>query len=211
MFERLHVHAELIPIEWIKPKPGEPIEAYAMRLSQAIDAECEFGVLGVSFGGLVAVEISKVLKPAFTILISSAETRGELRPFLRTVGKLGVARYLPVWLFNPPRILAYYLFGAKNKGLLREILADTDLAFSKWAINELLRWKNEERLNAILKIGGTRDKLIPPATGTDVKLIEGGEHFMIVDRAEEVSKMINQGLFLLLEKQENSRSRPNGW
>ena len=151
--------------------------------------------MGVSFGGLVAVEISKKLNPALTILISSAETKNELRSIYRLVGKSTFLKWLPTILFDPPRILANWIFGAKNKSLLKQILDDTDLKFAKWAANALFTWKNDETLiTPILKIGGTCDKLIPPNNKEDQILIDKGAHFMIVDRAEEISRIINKAI-----------------
>ena len=40
---------------------------YAKRMAGKINTEEEFGILGVSFGGLVAVEMSKILKPKMTV------------------------------------------------------------------------------------------------------------------------------------------------
>ena len=79
VFQYLTLNYELIPIDQINPQGNESIKTYSIRLAQKIDTSEKFGIVGVSFGGLVAVEISKQLKPAITILISSVETRGELR------------------------------------------------------------------------------------------------------------------------------------
>ena len=98
---------------------------------------------------------------------------------------------IPEQLFNPPKLIANWLFGAKDKKLLHQILEDTDVRFAKWAINQLVNWENEEKVvNKILKIGGTHDKLIPTKDDKAV-LIPKGEHFMIVDKATEISRIIN--------------------
>ena len=59
-------------------------------------------------------------------------------------------------------------------------------------MNELVNLKNEKRLDRVVKISGTRDKFFPPIERNKTILIEGGEHFMIVDRAEEISNLINE-------------------
>lgn len=175
--------------------PGERIETYAKRLSQKIDSSEQFGIIGVSFGGLVAVEMSKQLHPALTILVSSAETRHELKALFRIVGKTTILKILPKVFFNPPRKIACWLFGAKNKALLNQILNDTDLQFAKWAIIELTNWRNTEKLtHQLVKIGGAKDKLIPPKKDKNTQLIANGGHFMVVDRADEVSQLINDVL-----------------
>lgn len=195
VFKYLNLDCELIPIEWIEPIQNETIEAYSIRFSKAINTNEKFGIIGVSFGGLVAVEISKKLNPALTILISSAETRKELRWIYRIIGKTKLLQFLPTFLFDPPRIIANWVFGTKEKQLLKDILGDTDLKFAKWAVNKLVAWKNLEKItNPILKIGGTKDKLIPPKKDANHVLINKGQHFMIVDRADEISQIINEEL-----------------
>lgn len=134
----LKLNADIVPIDWIAPQPFEKIESYARRISAVIDSNETFILLGVSFGGLIAVEISKILNPALTIIISSASTRYELRTTFRWLGKTGIVQLLPSRFFMPPMKIACYLFGAENKKLLREILKDTDPDFAKWALNTLL-------------------------------------------------------------------------
>ena len=191
VFEYLELDCKLIPIEWIEPLKNETIESYSIRISKSINREEDFGIMGVSFGGLVAVEISKRLNPKLTILISSAETRLELRLIYRIIGKTKLLKLIPQFLFDPPRIIADWIFGAVNKKLLNQILNDTDLYFAKWAVNQLTNWSNIKKLsNPVLKIGGTHDKLIPP--NKNQRLVEKGEHFMIVDRADEISQIINE-------------------
>ena len=195
VFQYLNLDFDMIPIDWIKPIKDESLENYSKRLSSKIKLNEKFVIMGVSFGGLVAVEISKILNPEITILISSAETRREIPKLYRIIGDLGIMRILPKKMFDPPRILARFLFGAEKFELLNQILDDTDLNFAKWAVNELINWKNSERVkNQLLKISGSRDKLIPPRLGEDIIEIMGGQHFMIVDRADEISDMINDNL-----------------
>ncbi len=202
VFRYLTLDCELIPIEWIDPMKSESVEAYAERLSQKIDIGESFGILGVSFGGLVAMEISKKLNPEITVLISSVESSKEIKSIYRILGKSKLLKIIPRRLFKPPQLVANWLFGVKNKKLLKEILNDTDLKFAKWAMNEFACWQNTEQLNnKVLNIGGTNDKLIHPKKGNEVKLIEKGEHFMIVDRADEISQIINEALKDILENE----------
>ena len=193
VFKYLTLDYELITVEWIKPKKKEPIIEYSKRLIKeyGIENEEDFGILGVSFGGLIAAEISKLIKPNFTILISSVETRSELTRIVKIFGKTKIIEFIPEKLLNPPKIIAHFMFGTKKKKLLNSILDDTDLSFTKWAIRELLNWKNESKLMNLIKIGGTNDKMLPPK-GENTILIKKGEHFMIVDKADEISKIINR-------------------
>jgi len=134
VFDFLKLNCNLIPIDWITPKKNEPIEKYAIRLAEVINQNEPFGLLGVSFGGLIATEISKKLNPKITILISSAETKNELRNIYSLFGKTNIVNLIPQKLFNLPKGIAYFLFGANKKELLKNILDATDLSFTKWAI-----------------------------------------------------------------------------
>lgn len=191
VYDYLTLDFDFIPINWITPSKNESIENYSERLCKIIDTKNDFCLIGVSFGGLIATEISKILNPKVTILISSAHTKNELRPIFIWFGKTKLIKLIPAFLFNPPRIIAKYLFGAKNSKLLNDILDDTDLNFAKWAVKELTNWKNTTQLKNILKINGTNDKLIPPRGNTKMEVINNGGHFMIVDRADEISDIIN--------------------
>lgn len=194
VFKSLTLDCEIIPLEWITPMRNESLESYSSRLSRLINTDEEFGIIGVSFGGLVATEISKLLNPKITILISSAETCKELRFVYRLAGKLKLIQFIPSALFNLPRTLALWVFGTKNK-LLIDILDDTDLNFAKWAIQELISWENENTvLNPILKISGEKDKLIPPNVDENTTVIPDGQHFMIIDKAKEISEIINYSI-----------------
>ena len=96
VFKYLTLEYDLIPVEWIKPKVKEPIIEYSKRLIKEykIGDNEEFGILGVSFGGLIATEISKLTKPKFTILISSVATKTELSGLIKFAGKLKLCKIL---------------------------------------------------------------------------------------------------------------------
>lgn len=194
VFQFLNLEHDFIPIDWIDPLKNESIAEYAKRFSSVIDTSEKFCVLGVSFGGLIAVEISKFLNPELTILISSAETRNEIPLIYRILGKTKIVKIIPAKLLNPPRWMSKILFGTKKVALLNEILDDTDLKFTKWAVQELSSWKNEQKVEKVLKIVGTKDKLIPLTNEENTQLIEGGGHLMIIDNADEVSEIINKKL-----------------
>lgn len=192
VFDFLKLNDELIPLNWIENFENESIESYSKRLSEKIDTSEGFAVLGVSFGGLIATEINKILEPKITILISSIELKDELPLLYKMVGKLKIAKLIPANLLVKPNPVVQYLFGTSNKKLLDEIVSDSDPKFSKWALNALVNWQNTTRNKKVLKISGSKDKLIPKSK--DTITIDGGSHFMIVDRAEEVSRIINERL-----------------
>lgn len=194
VFEYLKFDCEFVPVDWIDTLKNENIENYAIRLSKIIDTKEDFGVLGVSFGGLIAVEITKHLNPKFTILISSIETRKDLRWIYKVIGKSKILKLIPKIFFKPPPILVSYFFGAKNKKLLKAIIKDTDPKFVKWALQQLLNWKNETKIDDSIKIVGEKDIPLPAKKLDNHIMVKNGKHFMVVDKAEEITEIIRKEL-----------------
>jgi len=93
-------------------------------------------------------------------------------------------------LIKPPKLLSGFLFGAKNKKLLEQIIKDTSPEFIRWALNKMIECSRDSTLIKAVRIHGTNDKLIP-LIGKSIEVNDGG-HFMIVDKAEEISNLINE-------------------
>lgn len=148
-------------IKWIDQKPNEEIKSYANRLTEQINQEEEFGILGVSFGGIIAIEIAKLVKLKKLILISSVETSNQLPKHLITMGKSMVFDILPNKLIKPPKFVLGYLFGAQNKSLLNQIIKDTKPEFIRWALTTIIKWSNDSIIKEAIRIYGTKDRLIP--------------------------------------------------
>ena len=95
--------------------------------------------------------------------------------------------------FNIPTPLAAFAFQAKNKKLLSAIIKDSDTEFTKWAVNAILNWRNEQKIRQIIQIGGDKDLILPSKQNMN-HIVKGGGHFMIVDKADELSSILNQEL-----------------
>ena len=71
VFECLQLNVDCKVIKWIKPYKNEALDSYTLRILPQIEQHEKFALLGVSFGGIVAIEIAKIIKPELLILISS--------------------------------------------------------------------------------------------------------------------------------------------
>lgn len=182
-------------IRWITPLRKEPLHEYCRRLLVQIDDDVEAPILvGLSFGGLVAIEIAKLIKVEKVILISSVGTYLQIPPYFRLAGLLGLHRVANFSIVKHSKKLNEWLFGAKtedDKRLLDAIITDTDLVFAKWALCCVPVWSNLETLSGVYHIHGTKDKIFPYRFVKATHSIEGGSHMMVVTRAEEVNRCIN--------------------
>ncbi|MBK9299061.1 MAG: alpha/beta hydrolase [Saprospiraceae bacterium] len=192
VFKYLNINVKTQIINWILQEPNEELKSYAKRLTEQINKNEEFAILGVSFGGIIAIEMAKFIRPKKLILISSVESSNQLPKHLITMGKTMVLEMLPNSLIKPPRFILGYLFGSENRKLLHQIIKDTKPEFIRWALKTIVRWSNDSNITETIRIHGTKDRLIP-LKGNAIKVEDGG-HFMIVDRAKEISKIINEQL-----------------
>jgi pimeloyl-ACP methyl ester carboxylesterase len=181
-------------ISWINPLKNETLKEYATRLSQQITSTHPV-LIGVSFGGMVAMEIGKIIKTEKIILISSTRTKKDIPLTFKLTGKLRLHRTIPPSFMKTTNAITCWLFGAQTKiekELLSAVLRDTDDQFLTWAIDKIVGWDNVDLLPNVTQIHGTRDKIMPLKEARFV--IEGGEHLMIVNRADEVSQAIREAL-----------------
>src|SRR5690349_4085773 len=75
-------------LRWIEPADtDEPISEYARRMRGQLDSSTPFILIGVSLGGIMAIEIARYMKPEKIIIISSIKHRRE-KPFYFTLGNL---------------------------------------------------------------------------------------------------------------------------
>ena len=190
VFKFLKLKNQTQVISWIAPYSEENLKSYVQRLVPQINQDEEFSILVVSFGGIVAVELSKIINPKKVILISSVATSDQLPRAYVSIGKTGILNIIPDCLIKPPQPIMNLMFGAKNKTLLREIINDTDTKFIRWALASIIKWSNKNHRIKPIRIHGTNDKLIP-LKGKAIKIKHAG-HFMIVDKAEEISNLVNE-------------------
>lgn len=188
-------------IEWIKPLEKESVASYAKRLSANIDQSQPFVLIGLSFGGMIAVEMNQYLKPLKTIIISSASNFMELPWHVRFMRFLPVQNLLSPTLLKKSNPLYFWLFGIKTseeKNLLSKILKETDNAILKWSIHAITNWRNREVPPNLVHIHGKQDKLLPiKFSKVDIE-VEGGGHFMVFSKAVEISAILNDLLLSLL-------------
>lgn len=203
LFENLSLPSNISPryIRWIEPLKKEHLSDYVKRLSEQIDPSNSFMLIGVSFGGIAAVELNKILQPKFTIIISSIRTKQERPLHFRIFNFLKIHKLMPGHFYKWHNPFVNWYFGARTKRekeLLRYYMKTASKNYMKWATNEILNWKNELRPQKLLHIHGTADRIfLHHYTQADIR-IKYGSHLMIHNRAEEISNMLSEKINSIL-------------
>ncbi|HCW07918.1 MAG TPA: alpha/beta hydrolase [Cytophagales bacterium] len=177
-------------IEWVEPVKNETIENYSKRITHQIKTQKPI-LIGVSFGGIISVEIGKLIETEKIILISSASSRKRLPQYFKLIGFLSINKIIPIRLLKSVNQLTFWFFGAKKdseKELLHTFIKGTNEKFLSWAIDKIVNWQNVYESDKIFTIHGAEDRLLP-INNPDYKIERGG-HLMIIDRGEEISEII---------------------
>jgi len=187
----------IIHIKWIEPLKNDTLQQYAFRLSKNIDLSKPFCLIGVSFGGIIATELSKIVYPKKTIIISSISTHHQMPWYFI------IPRILKPYLFVPEKwirsdnAITCRIFGIKStedRKLLKQILDDTDITFLNWAMTRLLNWKHDKAIPDLIHIHGTSDHIFPVRYIKPDISIDTGGHFMVFNKAAEICEILSQAL-----------------
>ena len=194
-FSRLQLDVKTHVIEWAEWSHAQTIREYAEVLSLQINTLEPFGILGVSFGGMLAVEMSKFLNPEKLILVSSAKLYKELPVIVRVARRVGVHYLISPWLI---KIIPFAgkIFGVskKDKRFFDKMIDETPDGHLKKTIRSILYWRNAVIPSKVIHIHGSQDKVIPIKNIQNSTMIKGGGHFMVYNMANEVSQIINKSL-----------------
>lgn len=189
-------------IKWEPITTDFTIEEYAKQLINQIEDKQPI-LIGLSFGGIMAIEIAKLIETQMVFIISSVKTRKEIPFYYRFAGKLNLHKLLSLKMMQKANRISEYLFGAKTiyeKLLLEQILFDTDPKFLKWAVDKMVKWQNNSYPSNLYHIHGTKDRILPIRFLKADCEIKDGEHLMTVTRYEEVMKTFKSRLELSINQ-----------
>jgi pimeloyl-ACP methyl ester carboxylesterase len=197
-FYRLQLPAGYEPVylDWIFPLPKESLTAYATRFSLLINDKEKFILVGLSFGGMVACEIARLMKPEKLILISSIAVSDELPWYFKKAGTLRLQKIIPAGFYKTATLLNHFMGSTmkEEKVMVLSFVRKTDSAFIQWAVNAILQWKYRERFNNLIHIHGNRDRLLPVKYTNADYVIRGGRHLMVWNKATEINKILQEVL-----------------
>lgn len=185
---------EIKYIDWIIPTKEDTLNSYVNKLILQIDHPNPI-LIGLSFGGMVAIEISKLINTEKIILISSSKTKYELPYYYRWIGFLGIHKMIPTKLLMTPNRILYWLFGVETKEeeiLFNTIIKDINEFYLRWSIDKIVNWENTLLPKNITHIHGTNDKILPyKFVKCDITIPDGG-HFMTYNNSNTLSVILKK-------------------
>jgi len=196
VFSHLSINAKMKFIPWLRPLKNETIRKYSLRMGEKIQHPSPV-LLGVSFGGMIAIEIAKQIPLAKLIIVSSIKTANELPRWMKLTGKFQLHKILPTRSYKITERYDNRRLGISNEEELKLVNAyreKMDPVYYNWAVHQVLSWKNNWYPGDIVHIHGDHDKIFPVKNLNPTHIIQGGSHIMMLNKAQEVSQCINSVL-----------------
>jgi len=204
---------------WLEPRPNEALDDYARRWAEQLGPELPNDqpvfLGGVSFGGIVALEMARHLNPRATFLIASA-THQQAIPLKARIAAALTGR-LPEHLLRRLVPKAAVMLACReqmddrNFALMRRMGRYTDVSFLKWAVQALMDWTAHEALanqpQPVYRIHGRRDWLLPPEREHVDHLIPDGRHLINLTHPRTVNRFLADHAWANIHEDDNTGSR----
>ncbi len=182
-------------LEWIPNLPNEVFCEYVSRLIENQTFTEDDVAIGLSFGGLAAIEIAKHTPLNKVILISSFKDKKALKPHLKFLLELRLYNLMPnkkSKLFDKHFVKVFGNVSEEAKQGLIDMMNDTKQSFIKWALKQI-RLSNYVDTTAfdLYNIIGTNDQLLKPwSLPNNNFLVEKGGHLIVYENADEVNSIL---------------------
>ena len=205
LFEKLSISGvELKFIDYIEPLSDEPITAYAQRLSEKIE-DTTFSILGMSLGGILAVEISRIKKVESLFLISTVKNKSEVPNIFKYMDLLPTKNKIASKLAIDASVAfkPYYdKSDAAGNKLFDAMIRSASVELLAWGIQEIANWKFNEEINCpFYHVHGTADLIFPIKNIDKAETVKGATHYMLYNNADDISKRIEARIEILASKQ----------
>ncbi|MCO6496734.1 MAG: alpha/beta hydrolase [Chitinophagaceae bacterium] len=183
-------------IPWLTPEKEETIQRYATRMAEKITDDDPV-LIGVSFGGMMSIEISKLRKVKKVVLLSSIKNKSEKPLFYRAAGAMKLNKIIKIKPYRFLEPLENYNLGITNKeqrDLANSFRRNWNRQYIDWAIDRVVNWQNEFTPPELVHIHGTNDHIFPRRYIGEAKWIEGAGHMMVMSHAADVSRLLQGAL-----------------
>lgn len=178
----------------------DTMETYAKKFIPLIDTSKPFNIVGISMGGIMTMELIKLISPQKVVLISSIKSRKEMPFILKQMKFTNMHKLLPGRGF-----IAAIQFGSlfKQEVLKQPAMRKLAISMAKnnstkflyWCVNAIVKWNGtEDYRKDIIHIHGTKDEMFPYRNIKNAIPVEGGSHAMLLIQHQAVNKILLEKL-----------------
>ena len=181
-------------IEWIEPTPDESFSDYLRRLIAPVEFPAHFYLGGVSLGGIAAVELERILNPRKMLLISTVLTSDEIPAQLKMLRYIELHKIVSKkGMERTAELLDNFMLtrSERHRDLFLDMLHHTSEEFLRFGADAVVRWNNKIPPQNYLRLHGENDLVFPVKQISGAITIPNGTHFMIVEKAAQLSRLVD--------------------
>jgi pimeloyl-ACP methyl ester carboxylesterase len=182
-------------VDLVPAKPEESLRDYALRMAADLGVTKDDVVGGVSFGGMLALEMAKAIGARGLILIASCTHPRFIRR--RFLWLAPIARYLPeafvrkVFTLVPAVLRWQNMLDPAGQALLADIMGHFPPKLLKTLPYKMLHWEGCEASAPLKQIHSTGDWLIRPNGDPALRItLPGPNHLITVSHPAEVRRFL---------------------
>lgn len=185
-------------LDWPTMPAGSTMTEYAKALAAQVDTTRPHVLIGVSMGGMVAQELAALTKPVKVIIISSWKGPQEMPRQIRLLRGTHPERILTPMILKQTLPIARWQMGIESPediALFDQLITVHNIDQLKGQINACVTWTGPgEPVEHVVHIHGDHDRLMPIANVKDARIVTGGSHFMVFNKAKEVGELLRSEL-----------------
>jgi len=183
-----------IPVPYVRPASANTLADYASLLISAHNFRTPCIFAGVSIGGMIAQEVAQIIQPEKLILISTIQFADEKPDFFKwaNTGFVKALLHKPILELIATVADKFTIKSPEGRKLFYAMLRDADRSFMKFGAREVMSWDPPKANVPVIRIHGTEDRVFPLSRirATDCTLVEGGNHFMIYEKGDEIGEAL---------------------
>lgn len=181
-------------IEWIEPiSDNEPLSQYIIRLKDQIMHPYPL-FAGLSFGGVIALELSKEYQSDKVMLISSFRNKEDLTFPIRILLRTKAYKIIPDIDLNLVRRIMRQAYAVRSGVAINkiiEMMGDHSPRYLRWSVRMIDEYQHNTSNKAqIHSIIGNKDRLVKVWDDHPIQIIKGGTHIAVYKHANKVNEII---------------------
>ena len=194
----------LIVPDWPAPQPADDLSSYCRRLADEINPGGPCFVGGASFGGAIALEMTRHLDTIACFLIGSVRGPHEMPWRIRAFRSFGPAiGLLPISMLQrsaDSSRAAASRTGAKHLAGVMSQFSQADADVLRWSARQILRWDERYDDGVVRHIHGDRDRVFPVGNVHPDEIVSGGGHVISMTHGARVNEFLRKHIDELTSK-----------
>ena len=161
----------------------DTVSSFAAKFAEQIDPTTNPILIGMSLGGILSVEISRLIPCKAIVLISSVKNKEEIPNLLKLIPKITVTTKTTTKLAIETSIVLKPYYDSSDKegtDLFESMIKNANINFINWGFKAVSKWNFNQSIKCpYFHIHGTNDLIFPLKNIDNANTIKGGTHYML--------------------------------